>query len=147
MGQNPELLKAVEELQQYLSDVLPPLMVADSIEILLQYPPTIAASGIQAWLAGLSRRDPSVPLSDFIYHAVLKIHLMQEYKLVPQEQFEPFLKRLKELVLGFCPPEDRDFLQKNLMALGTVSSSAGGAVPQLTISRQGSGAHDRDPDQ
>ena len=77
-----ELQKALEELQQYLSDQLPPLMVADSIGFLMEHPPEVLASAIHGWILSQHRRDRAVSVSDYLYHAVVKIHLMQEYRLI-----------------------------------------------------------------
>lgn len=140
--EDPEVAKALEELHQYLSDQLPPLMVADSMEVLLHQPPNLVASGIHSWVAGLTRRDTNIPLSDFLYHAMTKIYQVQEYKLIAADQFAPFLAALKQAILAYCPPEDQAFLKKNLELLGkgtTVSSSSsvgvvvrpgGGSAPE-----------------
>ena len=47
---NPELQEAILELQQYLSDSLPPLVVADSIQLLLKYPPEAVLPTLRAWM-------------------------------------------------------------------------------------------------
>lgn len=121
--EDPELLRAIEELHQYLSDQLPPLMVSDAIEILVQHPPILMASGIHSWVTSLTRRDTSIPLSDFLYHAVTKIFQMQEYKLVSMEIFVPFLAGLKEAILTFCPPGEQALLRQNLDLLGKATST------------------------
>ena len=41
-----DVLKAVEELKEFLADQVPPLVVADSIDLLMHQPPGIAAFGI-----------------------------------------------------------------------------------------------------
>jgi len=46
-----ELREAVSELQQYLSDRVPPLMVVDSVALLVQQPPQLLAAEIGAWVA------------------------------------------------------------------------------------------------
>jgi len=48
---NAELQEAILELQQYLSDSLPPLVVADSIQLLMKYPPEAVIPTIRAWTA------------------------------------------------------------------------------------------------
>src|SRR6476659_5326138 len=95
---NPEVREALEELHQYLSDSLPPLVVADSIKVLLRYPPDLMASNIHAWTSSQYRGGAEIPVSDYLFHAVKKIHLMGEFKLVPQGPFETFLTELKEKV-------------------------------------------------
>ena len=46
---DPDVREALFELQRYLSDSLAPLMVADSVNLLLDYPADLAAVEIQAW--------------------------------------------------------------------------------------------------
>ena len=41
---NPQLREALYELQQYLSDRLAPLMVADSLGMLVTLPPQLTAA-------------------------------------------------------------------------------------------------------
>jgi len=48
---NPELQEALLELQQYLSDSVPPLVVADSVQLLMKYPPQALIPTIRAWTA------------------------------------------------------------------------------------------------
>ena len=43
-----ELQEAVYEFQQYLSDHKPPLMVPDSVDTLMRFPPDFVAAQIQA---------------------------------------------------------------------------------------------------
>ena len=52
---NAELDEAILELQQYLSDSLPPLVVADSIQLLLKYPAEAVVPTIRAWTAAQYR--------------------------------------------------------------------------------------------
>ncbi|HKD12124.1 MAG TPA: hypothetical protein VKE50_08610, partial [Thermoanaerobaculia bacterium] len=139
--QNPQLREAIEELQQYLSDTLPPLVVADSIKLLLKYPPQIVASNIHAWTAAQYRRGAEIPLSDYLFHAVKKIQLMGEFRLVPQEPFVKYLEGLKSQVLGYCPEGDREFLKANLDRLA--ESAAGLSSPVEVLFRQQGGAGDR----
>lgn len=121
--EDAELGKAIEELHLYLSDQLAPLMVADSFELLVKHDPQVVASGIHSWITGMTRRDTSIPLSDYLYHAVTKIHQMQEYKLVSPNEFAPFLAGLKLEILNYCPPEEREVLKNNLDLLGTAPAT------------------------
>jgi len=134
---NPELVRALEELHSYLSDQLPPLMVAESIEVLLEQSPQLMATGIHSWVSGLTQRDTSIPLSDYLYHAITKIYQMQEYKLIQLKKFAPFFEELRLEILKFCPPEDREFLRQNLELLGKTAatnlSSAIGVVRRQTV--------------
>ena len=121
---NSEVREALEELQQYLSDSLPPLVVAESIQVLLRYSPDLMASNIHSWTASQYRGGTEIPISDYLFHAVKKIHLMGEFHLVPQGPFESYLEELKERVLIYCPEGDREFLRNNLTRLKDASATS-----------------------
>lgn len=116
---SPEVREALEELQQYLADLLPPLVVADSVRLLLRYPAELIATSIHAW--GLGQRSQSVPLSDYLYHAAKKIYMMGEFRLLPQEPFEQFIEGLKTALLDHCPDADRGILATSLENLSNAA--------------------------
>jgi hypothetical protein len=122
---NTELQEAIVELQQYLSDAVPPLVVADSIQILIKYPPEAILPAIRAWTAAQYRgsSNSAVPLSDFLFHAIKKIHMMGEFKLVPSEPLAAYLSGLKPALLALCPREDHAILLENLARLNEQSST------------------------
>jgi hypothetical protein len=117
---NPELDEALVELQQYLSDAVAPLIVADSVQLLMKYPPDVVANAIRAWTGAQYRRGSAaaVPVSDYLFHTLKKIHLMSEFRLVPREPLEVYLAGLRPLILQLCPAEDRAMLIENLGRLG-----------------------------
>jgi Domain of unknown function (DUF4388) len=134
---NPELQEALLELQQYLSDSVPPLVVADSVQLLMKYPPQALIPTIRAWTAAQYRgaAASAVPLSDYLFHALKKIHMMGEFKLVAREPLEAYLGQLKQVVLAMCPDEDKAMLLENLARLGEATGTA--AISQAaTIHRQ-----------
>ena len=134
---NPELDEALLELQQYLSDSLPPLVVADSVQLLMKYPPDVVANAIRAWTGAQYRRGAAeaVPVSDYLYHTLKKIHMMAEFKLVPLEPLEVYLAGLRPLIVALCPAEDRAMLVENLGRLGEAPASSSISQAQ-TIFRQ-----------
>ena len=138
---DPEVKEALLELQRYLSDSLAPLMVAESINILLDYPAGLAANEVQAWTVAQFRgRGQSAPIADYIYHAVEKIHAMGVYDLVPREPLHRYVADLSQRLLEFCPPADREVLRQNLGRLGQSESALGGAVEMLRRQGPGTGA-------
>jgi len=122
---NAEVEEALVELQQYLSDAVAPLIVSDSILLLMRYPPEVVANAIRAWTGAQYRRgsSASVPVSDYLYHTLKKIHQMAEFKLVAQEPLEQYLAALRPLILSLCPAEDRAMLIENLGRLGEAPTS------------------------
>ncbi len=141
-GQPPntssELQEAILELQQYLSDALPPLVVADSIQLLLKYPAEAVMPTIRAWTAAQYRgaSGGAAPVSDYLFHALKKIHMMCEFKLVPQEPMNAYLGQLKPIVMSICPAEDRELLAQNLSRLGESTSTSSAVSPVQNIHRQ-----------
>src|SRR5688572_26429113 len=93
--------RAINELREYLSDLIPPLVVSDSIEFLLTCPPDLIAANINSWVAGQYRASTGLPRSDYFFHALKKIHMIGEYRLVPQKELGAFLERMKPHVLNY----------------------------------------------
>jgi hypothetical protein len=132
----PAVKEALLELQRYLSDNLAPLMVADAVNLLLEHPAELVANEIQVWTVAQFRgRSQNVPISDFLYHAVEKIHAMGQYDLVPRVPLHQYIEELSACVLAFCPPQDRDLLVQNLARLGEAASVV--AAPVEVLRRQG----------
>jgi hypothetical protein len=128
---NPQLQEALYELQQYLCDRLAPLMVADSLGLLLALPPQLVAAEIQAWIsAQYHGAGAQVPISDYLFHALRKIHVVGDFRLIPEAALSAYLQQLKVLLLEFCPEEDRELLRANLGRLG---ESVGGPPPPVEI--------------
>ena len=136
--QNPELQEALYELQQYLSDRLAPLMVADSLGMLVTLPPPVVAAEIQSWIsAQYHGAGAQVPISDYLFHALRKIHAVGDFRLIPEVALAAYLQQLKVLLLEFCPEADRELLRANLDRLG--ESSAGPPPPVEILHRQPGG--------
>jgi hypothetical protein len=135
-GNPPELAadvrEALGELQRYLSDSIAPLMVAEAMELLFDYPVELAAFEINAWTAAQYRgRMGAVPVSDYLFHAVDKIHQLGQYRLVPEERLSRYLGALVPAVVEQCPEEDRDLLRGNLARLGEGSALLAAPVDML----------------
>jgi Domain of unknown function (DUF4388) len=111
-----ELQTALFELQRYLLDQIPPLNATDAIETLTSYPPDILVKQIKAWALEQGRIQ-GVPLSDCLFHALKKVHMISTLKLIDQALLEAYLNRVIPLALDLCPPEDRDTLRTNLASL------------------------------
>ncbi|HXV59744.1 MAG TPA: DUF4388 domain-containing protein, partial [Vicinamibacteria bacterium] len=130
-----DLREALSEIQQYLSDRLAPLMVTDSMLYLLTQPPEAMISAIRDWLlAQVDETRPNVTLSDYLFHAVRKIHLLGELDLVGREALGSYLEQLGQQLVMDCPEEDRELLCSNLARLG---QSESGVVARVeTLHRQ-----------
>jgi hypothetical protein len=120
-----QVTEAVEELTLYLSDILPPLVVADAFKVLIQFPPSFVASRLREWISSQYRPRGGIRFSDYALYAMRKVNMMGEFHLVPGEQFKAFLEALKELVLDLCPPEEREELRGNLTRLSETTVTTG----------------------
>jgi hypothetical protein len=120
---NAQLKEALDELQQYFSDRLAPLMVADAMEVLLRYPASALAFEVRAWSA--AQTASGLPIADLYYHAAKKVALMGEFNLAPVESLRTYVSELGRELLTTCPEVDRDLLAGNLEALGQLKTLAG----------------------
>jgi len=132
---DPEVREALTELDLYLSDIVPPLVVAGSAQLLLGRAPELVAAAIRSWTAGQYGKSGEASVSDYLYHAVKKIHMLGEFRLVPQEPLEAYLAALKSLVLADCPEEERAALSENLARLGE-AAAASTAAPVARLHRK-----------
>jgi hypothetical protein len=134
---SPEVREALEELELYFSDILPPLVVADAFKVLLKCPTNLTASHIQEWTAGQIRAGSPIKLSDYIFYAVKKVFLIGEFRLVPRGPFEPFLEELKKLVLAFAPEVEREALRASLERIAESKGALTASVDALIRQMQG----------
>jgi Domain of unknown function (DUF4388) len=125
------LERAIEEFQQYLSDILPPLVVSDSLQFLIACPPDLAASNIYSWVTAQLRTSRSISMTDYFYHAMKKIHLLGEYHLISKEEIASYLEMLKPIVLSYCPAGERETLRENLNHMDGIPTSLSSAVEVL----------------
>ena len=140
VADDPRIAEALSELQQYLSDAISPLVAAESVTVLVALPPEIVADEIRSWTTSQHRRlGASVPISDYLYHAVRKLYMMGEFTLVSREAMAAYLGALEPHLLALCPPEDRDLLSENLAHLGDARADL--TAPVATLHHlQGQGA-------
>jgi hypothetical protein len=133
-----ELRDAVQELHEFLSDQTPPLLFADAMALLLELPASTVAAEIGIWVSQQQVASPSVPTSDFLYHAVRKVALMGELDLVPRGPMGSYVRELGQTVLFYCPEEDRPLLGQNFdrLAMG----GGGAVIPVEVLHRQHTGA-------
>ncbi len=123
-----EIQEAVSELHQYLSDQKPPLMVADSVGLLLRYPPEFLVAQILTWVAG---QRQTAPLSDYLYHGAKKIFQLGDFELLPAKGLGEFLWGVCDGLLQHCPEGDRARLAENLGLLRQAPAAAGVAAAGL----------------
>src|SRR5436190_24293981 len=100
-----ELREAIADLYHYLSDEKPPLMVSDSIELLMKFPPEVMASEINSWLSTQNMAGPAV---DYLYHAAKKISLLGDLELLSRDSLAEYGPRLAAALVALTPEADRE---------------------------------------
>ena len=104
------------EFQRYLLDQIPPLTASDAVQTLMEQPPQLMIKQVHAWAVEQGRlQDAS--MSDFLFHALKKVYLFASLKLIDRIAVERYLNSVFPLAMEICPPEERDLLRKNLIAL------------------------------
>ena len=107
---------ALFELQQYLQDEIAPARAADAVAMLMAQPPDVVMQRVATWSVEQSRVK-SVPVSDLLLHALKKVYITGEMKLLDREAVADYLDRVTTIALRICPVEDRDRLRANVNAM------------------------------
>ncbi len=108
-----EQREALQELSQYLSDNIAPMIFAESVNTLFNLSPELIASQIVAWVASIHNTNADLATADYIFHAAKKIHLLGELELLPMEHVAQFLEILRPYLLQACPEQDRNGLSND----------------------------------
>jgi len=137
---DPQLQEALEELQQYLSDEIPPLFFVSSAEVLLGSPPEQVAGGMAAWAAGQIK---PLPIADYLFHGAKKLHLLGELGLIPKEAVEEFLVTLRPALISVCPIEDHKSLAADLDRIHLGVAVGGASVDVIYRSADRSGREEQ----
>jgi len=126
------LRESLEELDRYLADQVAPLLVTDSVEMLLDYPPELTAGALHAWsLAQMGGRGGNDTLADYLFHAIKKIQLFEEFNLLPADRFAAFLSDVAERLLEFVSPGERERLEEMLAYLRQAKSATTPTIDHL----------------
>jgi len=142
-GPPQELGEHLALLTRYLSDEVAPLVFSEALDALLDQPPLLVAAEIRAWVAAQYRGAEPLPVSDYLFHTVRKLHVVGELGLVAADRLRDYLAALGELLLEQCPEPDRDALAADLAHLD--ESRAVLAAPVQIVHRPGGGEPARPP--
>ena len=127
---DPELREALIEMEEYLTDRLPPLIVADSVTRVMRAAPEAVTADLYTW-AMRQAEAQAAPLADLLFHALRKLHMMGEFQLVDPDALDVFIARVGETALDFCAPEERSRLRKSLLRLGESEMVRTGPIGML----------------
>ena len=116
---SPDLRSALGEIEQYLADRVPPLMVSDSVGAFMGAPAEAAAAELWGWREELQKVQPELPPAEVLQHALHKLSVIGELELVENGPLLSFLRQVGTLVAQALPPgEGRDRFRRALARLG-----------------------------
>lgn len=133
-----ELQSALFDIQRYLQDQIPPLTASDAVATLMAQPPQLLMQEIRTWASHQSRLQ-TASMSDFLFHALRKVHLVGALKLIDRAAADAYLSAVIPLALEVCPPDERELLRTNLVTLQSsrdISATAPSTAVPLSRSTQ-----------
>lgn len=107
---------ALAELQQYLQDEIPPAAASDAVAMLMAQPADVVMQRVATWSAEQNRAK-ALPVSDLLLHALKKIYVTGELKLLDRSAVADYLDRVTTIALRICPTEERDRLRASLTTM------------------------------
>ena len=134
-----QLRSALEEMHLYLSDSIPPLFFADSVQLLLQAPPELVGHQLVAWASNQVHPGAQLPTADYIFHAAKKLHMLAELELLPDDVVKGWIVSLRPSLVEGCPEADRDSLNSDLDRLDLDVAIAPSAGVEVVFRRSGGG--------
>src|SRR5204862_305010 len=102
-------------------------------------PPQVLIREVRSWALEQGRMQ-TASMSDFLFHALRKVHLVGALKLIDREVADAYLTSVIPLALEACPAEERELLRTNLLTLrdsreiGSATIEAMHRIIQLTPS-------------
>ncbi len=126
-----ELRAALGEIDQYLDDRVPPLMVSDSVAQFTHVPLEAAAAEIWAWAAKQQSLEVLHPIVSVLFHALHKLGVVGELDLVEKDGLIAFLRDVGLELAAALHPADRDRLRRSLRHLGESEMIRSGPIENV----------------
>jgi len=107
---------ALNDLQRYLDDSIPPAIAANALATLMAQPPAIMMQHVGNWAVEQSEIQ-STPVSMLLLLALKKVYVAGELRLLDPEAVANYLDRAMTLAIRMCPEADRDFLRASVTTM------------------------------
>ncbi|HEX7705495.1 MAG TPA: DUF4388 domain-containing protein [Thermoanaerobaculia bacterium] len=107
---------ALSELERYLNEEIDPRSASDAVAMLMAQPPDVVMQRVSDWSVE-RHKSQSVPVSDGLFHALKKIFMTGELRLLDRTAVADYLDRVMTIALRICPQEDRDQLRSSLVSM------------------------------
>jgi hypothetical protein len=112
------LKSSLGEIDQYLADVIPPLIVRDAVEEFRRAQVEGSAAELWAWAHRVMEGREDYDLVALLYHALQKLNRLAVLNLMARAPLLDFLKKVGETLAQACDPKDRERLRRALERLG-----------------------------
>ena len=117
-------------LARYLSDEIPPMLVAEDAALWLEAPQAVVRT-VRAWIASQYAGSGSQPMSDYVFHSIKKLHLLAELELLPSSELAELLRAVMPVLIEDCPAAERGVLLRSLEAIGREDAALSSPVEYL----------------
>jgi hypothetical protein len=131
-GEPAAVREALDELDQYLADSLPPLLVAESMKVLISCPPQVLARHLVASSEGKGMPGDA---ADWLAKSLGRLERLADLQLLKRNEFNRFMGGFEPVLVASCPIDARMKLRTLLRQLerGRVDdSSPAHADPRAT---------------
>jgi len=123
---------ALNDLQRYLDDAIPPATAANALAALIAQPPAVMMQHVGNWAVQQSEIQ-STPVSMLLLVALKKVYVAVQLRLLDPEAVANYLDRAMTLAIRMCPEADRDFLRASVtsMRMSRDTNHSGAEVVRL----------------
>jgi len=109
-GSLTEVREALSEIEQYLTDTLPPLLIAGSLRFLIERSTDLFAANLVQWAKNLAPKTEKEQM-EWLANALRSFSKLAELRVIPDEALYQLMERLQPALLGACPAHYRDGLR------------------------------------
>lgn len=123
-------------LARYLSDEIAPMLVAEDVEASMTAPVALLQT-VRTWVVSQLTGSSGRRMSDYVFHAVKKLHLLAELELVDRAQMAAVLREVVPQLIADCPPGEQQGLLDGIGRIGQEEAVL--STPLEYIHRPGGG--------
>lgn len=123
-------------LARYLSDEIPPMLVTEDVEASMTAPAALLQT-TRTWVVSQLTGSSGRRMSDYVFHAVKKLHLLAELELVDRAQMAAVLREIVPQLIADCPSGEQQVLVDSIGRIGREEAVL--STPLEYIHRPGGG--------
>jgi len=117
-GTPPELCEALEEVEHFLNDRLPPLMAWDSVQRLTSLQPAVSAAQLWSWAERQRTAQDAHSFVDLLFHALQRLSVMGDLDLIEKKGLVTYLRAAGTEMAAALPGGERERLRRALSRIG-----------------------------